>query len=240
MGFTAMKWVGPVDSPESIVNGCIEKQKKLLSGFGGYADVNKKRLQEAIQPLHFAISLVAEPCLYPKLPELIEEIHARKMTTFVVTNGTVPEMVKKLLNHQPTQMYITLPAPNEAIFERCCRPAIQNGWQKIHRSLSLLHKFNRSTIRLTLVKDYNMCNAEEYAEILSKTKPDFIELKAYMHLGLSRKRLKESNMPLHPEVRAFAEKINKHLNYNIVNESSSSRVVLLSKSVGTIPKTSKL
>ncbi|MDD5163726.1 MAG: 4-demethylwyosine synthase TYW1 [Candidatus ainarchaeum sp.] len=226
--FTENKWIGPVDSPSSIVDGCIEKNKALLAGFGGYALVNRKRLQEAAQPLHFAISLVAEPCIYPKLPELIEEIRDRKMTTFVVTNGTMPEMLKKLVKHQPTQMYVTLPAPNEEIFIKSCRPAVHNGWQKIQRSLSLLHNFERNVVRLTLVKDYNLCNAGEYAKILSKAAPDFIELKAYMHVGLSRQRLKIENMPLHSEVRAFAEKINNHLNYTIAGESKESRVVLLS------------
>tara|TARA_Y100000310_G_scaffold336351_1_gene420621 strand:- start:2070 stop:3020 length:951 start_codon:yes stop_codon:yes gene_type:complete len=226
--YTKAEWKGPVDNPKEIVAGCIEAQKKLLSGFGGYEKVNKKRLQESKEPSNFAVSLIGEPTLYPKLPQLINEINSRGMTSFLVSNGTRPDMIKKLLNHQPTQIYVTLPAPNEKIFQKCCRPLTKDTWQKIQQSLSLLSKFNRSVVRLTLVKNLNMVNPADYAEILSKTASDFVELKAYMYLGLSRKRLKEENMPLHPEVKEFAEKINKHLGYTVAGESAPSRVVLLS------------
>lgn len=227
--FTEAKWKAPVDDPKEIVDGCLESQKELLSGFGGYENINKKRLQESKKPSNFAVSLIGEPTLYPKLPELIEEINSRSMTSFLVSNGTRPEMIKKLIKHQPTQLYITLPAPNETVFNKCCRPLIKDGWQKIQRTLSLLSKFDRSVIRLTLVKDLNLVNPLEYAEILSKTSVDFVELKAYMYLGLSRKRLEMHNMPLHSEVKQFAERINKHLGYHFSGESKPSRVVLLSK-----------
>ena len=200
-----------------------------MSGFGGYANVSKKRLREAANPLHFAVSLIGEPCLYLKLPQLTEEIHRRGLTSFVVSNGTKPEMIRKLLRHQPTQLYITLPAPNEEIFTKCCRPQVKEAWKNIAKSLSLLDKFNRSAVRLTLVKGRNMCNEEEYARILSKANPDFVEVKAYMYLGLSRKHLSLENMPLHEDVKEFAEKINKHLGYHLAGESKPSRVVLLSK-----------
>ena len=65
-------------------------------------------LKEAFKPIHFAISLSGEPTMYPKLPELIDEIHKRGMTAYLVTNGSYPDMVEKLINHEPTQFYITL------------------------------------------------------------------------------------------------------------------------------------
>lgn len=228
--FTEVEWKGPVNSPKEIVDGCLESQKELLSGFGGYKNVNKKRLQESKNPSNFAVSLIGEPTLYPRLPKLIDEINSRGMTSFLVSNGTKPEMIKKLIKHQPTQLYITLPAPNEIIFNTCCRPLIKKGaWQKIQKSLSLLSRFDRSVVRLTLVKDLNMINPREYADILSKTNVDFVELKAYMYIGLSRQRLKIENMPLHEEVKEFAQKINGHLGYCLAGESRPSKVVLLSK-----------
>ena len=55
--------------------------------------------------LFFAISLTGEPTLYPKLPELIKEIHSRGKTSFLVTNGQHPEVLQKLkidhIIHQP-------------------------------------------------------------------------------------------------------------------------------------------
>ncbi|HJN62564.1 MAG TPA: radical SAM protein, partial [Candidatus Parcubacteria bacterium] len=178
--------------------------------------------------LHFAISLSGEPTLYPKLPELIKEIHSRGMTSFLVTNGTNPDMLKKLLKHQPTQLYITLPAPDEETYKNVCKPLIKGGWNKIKESLDLLSKFNcRKAIRMTLVKDINMNNPEGYAKLLKDAKPDFIELKAYMWVGYSIERLSIENMPRHPEIKEFAEKITKLTNLKIIDEKTNSRVVLL-------------
>jgi len=227
--FTNAEWKDKPDPPKEIVDGCIAGQRVLLSGFGGYEKVNKKCLKESKKPMHVAVSLIGEPTLYPKLPELIDEINSRGLTSFLVSNGTAPQMIKKLLKHQPTQLYVTLPAPNEMAFTKSCRPLIEDGWLRIQKSLSLLPKFDRSVVRLTLAKGLNMFNPSEYAGVLSKAAPDFIELKAYMHLGFSRQRLSIENMPSHEEVVAFAERINNHLNYNLSGENRASRVVLLSK-----------
>jgi len=81
------KWSGVADEPTDIIDGCIEEQKKILQGFFG-GECDKKKLREAMQPKHVAISLVGEPTLYPKLPQLIDEIKDRKMTAFLVSNGT--------------------------------------------------------------------------------------------------------------------------------------------------------
>ncbi|MDP2974324.1 MAG: 4-demethylwyosine synthase TYW1, partial [Candidatus Diapherotrites archaeon] len=56
-----------------------------------------------------------------------------------------------------------------------------------------------------------------------------LEIKSYMFVGYSRQRLQIENMPLHSEVKQFAEKINNYLNYYLVDESRESRVVLLSR-----------
>ena len=68
---------------------------------------------------------------------------------------------------------------------------------------------------------------EEYAKLIKKADPDFVEVKAYMYVGSSRKRLNMSNMPLFDEVKEFAKKIGDECGKEIVNESEISRVVLL-------------
>jgi tRNA wybutosine-synthesizing protein 1 len=218
-----------LDDPKEIVNNCIKEHVKFLYGFGGNEKRNKERYDEIEKPLHFAISLTGEPCLYPKLPELIDEIKKRNMTAFIVTNGTQPEMIKTLLNHQPTQLYITLPAPNKEIYQKTCNPLINDGWERINQSLSLLQNFNRSCLRLTLVKDVNTLNPEQYAELIKKADPMFVELKAYMWVGHSRNRLEIENMPYHEEIKDFAEKIAKQLNWKIIDEKPESRTVLIMK-----------
>ena len=87
----------------------------------------------------------------------------------------------------------------------------------------------------------NMLNPAGYAELLKVANPDFIEVKAYMHLGYSRKRLSREAMPAHRQVKEFASEIaeclaaaasdakaNANYNYRIVDESEISRVVLIS------------
>ncbi len=218
-----------IDDPKAIVDGCLAAQKGILQGFGGSETCDKNRYEEALKPLHFAISLTGEPCLYPKLPELVDEIHSRGMTTFIVTNGTVPTMLKKLINHQPTQLYITLPAPDKDTYLKTCHPENDGYWEKIQESLGLIKEFKRSCLRLTLVKGVNMIDPEGYAELIKKADPAFVELKAYMWVGHSRERLEQKDMPLHQEIVEFSEKVAKASGWKIIDEKPESRVVLLMK-----------
>lgn len=229
---TVPKWTGKTDSPKKIVDECIKAHVKYLQGFGGNKKSNKEKYAEAQKPLHFAISLAGEPTLYPKLPELIKEIHKQGMSSFLVTNGTNPDMLKKLKNNPPTQLYITLPAPNEILFMDVCSPLVKDRWQKILESLKLMKKLKtktRTTIRLTLAKDVNMFHPEQYAELIKTADPEFVEVKAYMHVGYSKKRLEIQAMPRHDEIKKFAQKLAEHLNYKIIDEQVPSRVVLLMK-----------
>lgn len=70
---------------------------------------------------------------------------------------------------------------------------------------------------------------EQYAKLIEKTQPTYIEAKAYMHIGFSNLRLGFDNMPMHGEVREFADKLAEASGYRVINEASESRVVLLSK-----------
>jgi tRNA wybutosine-synthesizing protein 1 len=72
-----------------------------------------------------------------------------------------------------------------------------------------------------------MLKEQEYANIIKKSNPDFVEIKAYMYVGNSRQRLELNNMPQYKEVRRFAEKVAHLSQREIINESQESRVVLL-------------
>jgi tRNA wybutosine-synthesizing protein 1 len=81
---------------------------------------------------------------------------------------------------------------------------------------------------MTCVKDYNMTLPEEYAKMIKRSNPDFVEIKAYMYVGSSRKRLELGNMPHFSEILDFANSVAELCNMDIINESQESRVVLLS------------
>ncbi len=214
------------DPPEFIVEESIKAQHRLLSGFHGTKGVNKRKLEEAYKPNQVAISLIGEPTLYPYLPELIEEYKKRGFTTFLVTNGTRPEMLEVV---EPTQLYISLTAYDEDSHLILNRPPKSN-WDKILRSLEIMRdSSSRTVIRLTLIKGYNMDekSIEKYAKLIERASPDFIEAKAYMYLGYSRLRLKYENMPEHNDVKDFAERLARVTGYEVKDESEPSRVVLL-------------
>ncbi|MFH1751924.1 MAG: 4-demethylwyosine synthase TYW1 [archaeon] len=229
INFTKPKWVGPVDDPKEIVKKSIKEHKLFLQGFKGHKEVNLQRFKKAMIPKHFAISLSGEPTFYPKLMQLIKELHSNDLTSFIVSNGTNPVMIKKLLKVQPTQLYLTLPAPNKEVFEKACKPLIKDAWKKIISSMKLLKKFNRSVIRLTLVKNLNLIEPEQYAELIEEFQPNFVELKAFMAVGFARKRLGVESMPLHSEILSFTKKVLKSApSYKLINQDKRSRVVLLS------------
>ncbi len=218
------------DEPSSIVDGCVTAQRDILQGFFGNAATDKIKLMKAMEPRHVAISLSGEPALYPHLPQLVDEIMERKMTAFLVSNGSVPAMTKKLLDHQPTNMYITLYGTTPQMYKRTAVPMITDCWKKVMQSLSLLKKFDCSTvIRLTLAKGLNFTDAKGYAALVDKFSPKFLEVKAFMAVGGSRKFLKYEDMPLHNEIKDFAEQIERYSSYKIINEKTDSRVVLLSR-----------
>ncbi len=224
---TELKWTGPVDEPKEIVDGCIEAQKELLMGFKGFEGSNIKRFEESMKPLQFAISLSGEPTAYPKLPGLVKELKERDIISFIVSNGTYPEMIEKLLKEQPTQMYLTLPAPNKEIYKKACKPLISDGWEKILESFSLLGKFDRSVARITCTKGINLEDANGYAEILKKSKPSFVEFKGFMPIGFARERLGYSGMPSSEEIKEFAEKVNNELGYKLGGFEERSRALML-------------
>ena len=220
------KW----DDPKFILDGCIEEQRKILQGFWGTGDADKKRLKDAMDPKQVAISLSGEPSLYQYLPEFIDEIMSRNMTAYLVTNGTYPDMIKQLIKHQPTNLYVTLPAPNKELYVKECAPMVRDGWERIMKTLSLLKKFSCNTvIRLTLNKKHNLFHPEQYADILEDTKSTFVECKSYMAIGGARQKLGPEFMVKHDEIRSFAEQLEKNTSYSIVNEKEDSRVVLLSR-----------
>jgi tRNA wybutosine-synthesizing protein 1 len=221
----SLKW----DTAEDIVYGSLKAQDAILSGYNGNPKVNWRKLTEARSPRHVAISLTGEPTLYGPLPELIRAFHNKGFTTFLVTNGTMPSVLSAL-TEEPSQLYVSLCAPNEKDYERICRPHFPEAWEKLNETLSFLDSFECPTvIRMTLVKEYNMTSLEDYARLIEKADPTYIEAKAYMHIGFSTLRLSFASMPEHREVYAFAEQLSALTGYRIIDDSPDSRVVLLSK-----------
>jgi tRNA wybutosine-synthesizing protein 1 len=224
-----------VDKPKELIEKCVEAQRKLLNGFGGNEKVNRQKLKEAQNPSQFAISLIGEPTLYPWLAELILELRKQGKTSFLVTNGLYPEKLLELKkkNALPTQLYISLNTSNKEMYEEWHKSRLKDAWKRFNKTLELFKKLPvRRVVRMTLVKDKNICLEKEYAGLIKKSDCDFIEVKAFISVGFSRKRLGYERMPSHAEVKEFAEKLAKELKdegYKILDEKQESRVVLIGK-----------
>lgn len=55
-----------------------------------------ERLNEGLSPRHCALSLVGEPIMYPEINALVDELHKRRISTFLVTNAQFPDKIKSL------------------------------------------------------------------------------------------------------------------------------------------------
>jgi len=219
------------DDPGVLVEESIRVHRQIMAGFKGNPKADLKMVEEAMNPKHVAISLSGEPLLYPRLGELINEYHGRGLTTFLVTHGTRPDVLKNL-DKEPTQLYISFEAWNKDSYEYFNRPMVPRAWELFQETLEYVRSFKSPvTFRITLVKGFN--DREEalksFAKFVEKGNPHYVEVKAYMYLGVSKSRLTKSSMPLHREVRDFAGKLSELTGYTLLGESIPSRVVLLSR-----------
>ena len=238
-----------IKEPKEIIDGCIEAQKKLLQGFNIDKNSRKKQLskadmkkfKEAQEPMQFAISLSGEPTLYPKIGELISELRKRGKTSFLVTNGLYPEKIKELLEKKqlPTQLYVSVNTPNKKIYDEFHRSNKKDAWKKLNETLEIfpsLRKKTRTVFRMNLILGLNM-NKEyirEYALLIKKSKPLFVEIKGFMSIGFARQRLGYDRMPKFEDVFNFSKLISEELkrlgeDYKILNTHEFSRVAVLGK-----------
>lgn len=215
------------DDPEEIVEKSIEAQRNLVTGFKGDDRCDLEMWEEAREPNQVAISLAGEPAIYPYLDQLIEEYEKRGMTTFLVTNGTRPDILEDL-DTLPTQLYVTLAAPNEDVYDRLCVPKTPGLWDKLMDTLELFPSLDtRTVVRHTLVKDWNIGWEDEYLKLIRKADPMFVEAKGYVFVGDSRTRMSMENMPSHKLIKEFAKKEADLLGLDIIAEKEDSRVCLI-------------
>ncbi len=131
--------------------------------------------------------------------------NANGYTTFVVSNGTNPDVLAKC---RPFQQYVSLDAPDQETYEKICRPMgdADGYWSRIQESLARLST-KRSAVRITLVTGHNDTKPEGYARLLQDAGATFVEVKGYMYLGYSRNRLQRNNIPEHAQVRDLQRKL---------------------------------
>ncbi|NCN51439.1 4-demethylwyosine synthase TYW1 [archaeon] len=222
-------WYGPVDSPEHIINHSIDNHLSLLEGFNSHKKITPTKKEEFKEVRHVALSLTGEPITYPLINEILEAFHKRRISTFLVTNAQFPEAIEKIKN--VTQLYLSIDAPTKEKLKKIDRPLFNDYWERMNKCLDLLatRKY-RTCIRLSLIKEENMENFEEYSKLIQRGSPDFIELKSYMWVGESQKHYKVQNMPYLEDMKEFTKKILEFLpEYEYLSRHEPSRAILLGK-----------
>jgi len=204
------EWRWKTDPPAFIVEQAVSEHVKMMKALKGMPGVVAERFKEAMTVRHCALSLVGEPIMYPHINQLVEQLHDRNISTFLVTNAQFPEAIRSL--RPVTQLYCSIDASTKDALKAIDRPLFSDFWERFNASLAALKEVcGRTVFRLTLVKDRNVGTQEDldgYARLVLRTMPDLVEIKGVTFCGKSEASdLRMSDVPWHHEVRAFAEQL---------------------------------
>lgn len=224
------EWVWKMDPPDIIVEQAVKNHLDMIRQLKGVPGVTKERFAEAQTVRHCALSLVGEPIFYPRINELLEILHARRISTFLVTNAQFPDAMRHLV--PVTQLYVSIDAPNKEALKKIDRPLYKDFWQRYIECLEIIReKKQRTVFRLTLVQKANMEDLEGYAKLISIGLPDFIEIKGVTYCGTSKaNKLTMENVPWHEQVIEFAQDLTAYLPkemYELCCEHSHSNCTLI-------------
>jgi len=197
------RWKWQVDAPEFLLAAAMENHAQLVKQMRGVPGVTADRMREATTIRHCALSLVGEPIIYPHINQFVGMLHARDISTFMVTNAQFPEKVRDLA--PVTQFYLSVDAATPETLKAVDRPLFKDFWERMIGSIDALHgRTDRTVFRLTLVKQYNMEEVESYAQLAVRGLPDFIEVKGVTYCGVSdASPLTIRHTPFHVEVVSF-------------------------------------
>lgn len=225
------EWKWLMDPAEEIVQAAVSKHVGMVNEYKGVPGVLPHRLEEGYQVKHCALSLVGEPIMYPQISKLVGELHARRISTFLVTNAQFPDALRAL--RPVTQLYVSVDAATRESLKAVDRPLFKDFWERFQECLSLLRdKRQRTVYRLTLVKGWNTEELEAYACLLDLGRPDFIEVKGVTYCGSSgASNLTMANVPYHEDVRAFCSALAdaRGGEYGLAAEHEHSCCVLLAR-----------
>ena len=169
------------DDPYELFLESVRAHRRLLTGYGGNPKADREKWLDAQNPKHVAISLNGEPTLYSRLGEFLEICHQHGVSTFLVTNGSLPKVIEEL-DPLPTQLYVSVDAPNKEIFNRLCKPKFDTAaFEKLEETLQLLPSLDTRTVcRHTLIKGESLGHYDDYSRLDNIANPDFIEAKGYV------------------------------------------------------------
>lgn len=231
-------WRWEVDKPDLILNGALEGHYKKIKQMRGVPGILLDRFEEAFTVKHCALSLVGEPIFYPYINEFLEMLHEKDISSFLVCNAQHPDQLRTL--SKVTQLYVSIDAPTKEELKTVDRPLFRDFWERLEQCLDILRtvqSHQRTVFRLTLVKGFNMSEADigGYANLVERGLPALIEIKGATFCGSSEGNgnpLTMQNIPFYEECVSFVKKLDAELNsrgleYGLACEHSHSCCFLI-------------
>ena len=205
------EWRWKTDDPNFIVDQAVKTHINMIKETKGIPGVRMDRWKEAHTVRHCALSLVGEPIMYPRIDEFLADLHNRKISSFLVTNGQHPTAIGSL--RPITQLYVSVDAPTQESLIAIDRPLFNDAWDRLKESLvSLKDKGQRTVARITVVKGWNSDEVAGYAKLVALGKVSLVEIKGVTFCGKSdASNLNMSNSPWHHEVVELTQTLKREL-----------------------------
>ncbi|SSD59505.1 probable tRNA wybutosine-synthesizing protein 1 [Saccharomycodes ludwigii] len=229
-------WRWEIDEPEYILEEGLKGHYSKIKQMRGVPGVRADRFQKAFQVRHCALSLVGEPIMYPHINKFVELLHEKDISSFLVCNAQHPSQLKAM--RKVTQLYLSIDAPTKSELKKVDRPLYKDFWERMMECLDIIRttqSHQRTVLRLTLVKGFNMADVSSYADIVEKGLPCFIEVKGATFCGSSDGNgnpLTMQNIPYYEECVKFVESLTEELNrrgleYGVAAEHAHSNCILI-------------
>ena len=120
------EWRWQMDDAETLVTSAISEHKGMIKQMKGVPGVLPERLAEGMDPRHCALSLVGEPIMYPEIDKFVSLLHAKRISTFLVTNAQFPDAINNL--PAITQLYVSVDAATPETLKAIDRPLFGDYW----------------------------------------------------------------------------------------------------------------
>ena len=204
-------WTWQQEDAPAILAGCLKGHYAAIQRMKEVPGVKAERLAEAAEVRHCALSLVGEPIMYPQINRLLELLHSNGISSYLVTNAQFPDAIRTLA--PVTQLYVSIDAATPEALKDVDRPLFADFWERLLRSLAeLRRKDTRTVYRLTLIKERNVKELPQYAALVARGVPHFIEVKGVTFCGDQKgSNISMASVPYHAEVVAFAHQLVEHI-----------------------------
>ena len=131
------EWRWQMDDAETIVEKAVSEHRGMIKQMKGVPGVIPERFEEGMDPRHCALSLVGEPIMYPEIDKFVGLLHAKRISTFLVTNAQFPDAIKNL--PAITQLYVSVDAATPETLKAIDRPLFGDYWVSV--DARLFHRF---------------------------------------------------------------------------------------------------